>query len=462
MNKMTSTITRPMKKVTYVQLVLLHIGLGVLVYLFKSASFLLMVGIFGAFLTYIIAKNNRGNLVLIAAAYFTGAEVFFRMTGAALFYETGKYAVIFFLLLGMFYKGTSFKSIPFWIYLFVLVPGIVFSAINLNYETNVRTAIIFNLSGPFCLGIAAIYMYHRKVSFERLQQILLAVLLPIVTTMVYLYLFTPDIKDALSGTQSNFETSGGFGPNQVATILGLGMFILFSRLLTIRSKLINVIDLLLLLFMSYRAIVTFSRGGVVTAGICAAFFLIAYFMLSKPKVKAKIIPKISLIVIGLIVTWAFTSIQTTGLIDKRYTNRDAAGRLKQDITTGRSELISNELLAFYEEPLTGIGVGKIKEFRFERTGTLAATHNEVSRLLSEHGIFGLFALLLLVFIPFVYWFKQRYNPFLPALFLFWFLTINHSSMRLAAPAFIYGIMLLYVTKEVKTTKKLNGANQLKS
>ncbi|MEP2934964.1 MAG: O-antigen ligase family protein [Gilvibacter sp.] len=462
MNKRAKSITTPLKKVTYLQLLLLHIGMGVLVYLFKSASFLLMIGIFVAFLTYIVAKNNRGNVVLIAAAYFTGAEVFFRMTGAALFYETGKYAVIFFLLLGMLYRGTSLKSIPFWVYLFILVPGIVFSAINLNYETNVRTAIVFNLSGPFCLGIAAIYMYYRKVSFERLQQIILAILLPIITTMVYLYLYTPDIKDALSGTQSNFMTSGGFGPNQVATILGLGMFILLSRLFTIKSRMINAIDLVLLLFMSYRAIVTFSRGGVVTAGICAAFFIIAFFMLSKPKIKAQIIPKITLIVFGLIITWAFTSMQTTGLIDKRYTNRDAAGRLKKDITTGRSELISNELLAFYEEPLTGIGVGKIKEFRFERTGTLAATHNEVSRLLSEHGIFGLLALLLLFFIPVVYWFKQWHNPFLPALFLFWFLTINHSSMRLAAPAFIYGLMLLYVEKEVRAKKSSNSTNQIES
>jgi len=460
MNKNPNITARPLKKVTYVQLLLLHIGLAVLVYLFKSAAFLLMVGIFGAFLTYIIAKSNRGNVVLIAAAYFTGAEVLLRMTGAAVFYETGKYAVIFFLLLGMLYRGTSLKSIPFWIYLFILVPGIVFSAINLNYETNVRTAIVFNLSGPFCLGIAAIYMYHRKVSFQQLQNIFLAILLPIVTTMVYLYLYTPDIKDALSGTQSNFMTSGGFGPNQVATILGLGMFILLSRLFTIKSRLLNIIDLVLLFLMSYRAIVTFSRGGVLTAGVCAAFFILAYFLLAKPKVKAQIVPKVGLIIFGLIATWAYTSIQTTGLIDKRYTNRDAAGRLKKDITTGRSELISNELLAFYEEPLTGIGVGKIKEFRFEKTGVLAATHNEVSRLLSEHGIFGLIALLLLIIIPIRYWFVQWHNPYLPALFIFWFLTINHSSMRLAAPAFVYGLMLLYVQRSVPVQKLPQPNKQL--
>lgn len=441
--------TKPLRKINYLQLLGLHVGIAFIVYLFRPSSMIFLLGSFGVFLAYILAKGNKNNEVLYAAAYFTGAEVFFRMTGGVLFYETGKYAVIAFLLLGMFFRGTSLKSIPFWAYLFALVPGIVFSAMNLNYGTNFRTAIIFNLSGPFCLGIAAIYMYFRKVSKDQLQRIFLVMLLPIVTTMVYLFLYTPNIRDALNGTESNFQTSGGFGPNQVATILGLGMFILITRLFTIKDRFTNLVDLVLLFFMSYRAIVTFSRGGVITAGICAFFFLAFLYYTSNNRGKARLIPRLAIIVVGLIFTWLFTSVQTTGLIDKRYTNRDAAGRLKQDITTGRSELISSELEAFYNEPLTGIGIGKIKEYRYEQTGTSAATHNEVSRLLSEHGLLGLAALFLLFFTPLFYWFRQRHNPYLIALFIFWFLTINHSSMRLAAPAFIYGLSLLYVLNEKK-------------
>lgn len=441
--------TKPIRKITYVQLLLLHIGMAFAVYFLRASSTVFLIGSFTIFTFYVLAKGNKNNEVLYAAAYFTGAEVFFRMTGGALLYETGKYAVIFFLLVGMFYRGTSLRSIPYWVYLFILVPGILFSAINLNYESNFRTAIIFNLSGPFCLGIAAIYMYYRRVSAEELRRIFLVMLLPIVTTMVYLFLYTPNIRDALNGTESNFQTSGGFGPNQVATILGLGMFILITRLFTIRDRLVNIIDLVILFFMSYRAIVTFSRGGVITAGACAVFFLIFLYVTSNSRNRARLLPKVGIIVFGLMLTWLFTSIQTTGLIDYRYTNRDAAGRLKRDITTGRSDLISSELEAFYEKPLTGIGVGKIKEYRFEQSGTLAATHNEVSRLLSEHGVLGLAALMLLFLTPLFYWFRQRHNPYLIALFIFWFLTINHSSMRLAAPAFIYGLSLLFVLNEKK-------------
>lgn len=383
----------------------------------------------------------------MAAAYFMSAEVFFRMTGGAFAYEFGKYVVIGFLLLGIFYRGTSSKSGAYWLFLVLLLPGILFSAMYLNPETDVRKAVIFNLSGPICLALSAIYCYRRTISLKRLQHILLAMFLPIVTMAVYLYFNTPNIQDVLSSNQSNTAASGGFGPNQVATALGIGMFVLLTRLFVIKDKLINTIDLVLLALISYRALVTFSRGGVITGIACAIAFIVLYFMRSNKRIKAQMLPKISIVGGLLVLTFLFTAIQTSGLITNRYTNRDAAGRLKSDITTGRAELISTELDAFYEKPLTGIGIGKIREWRFERTKIVAATHNEFSRMLSEHGLLGIIMLLILVITPFIYRFQNKRNPYFYAFLLFWALTISHSSMRIAAPAFIYGLCLLNVIHE---------------
>lgn len=92
-------------------------------------------------------------------------------------------------------------------------------------DTDIKKALVFNLSGPFCLAISSIYMFKRKIVFTDLQNILTIIGLPIITTVVYLFLYNPSVKDVVTGTSSNFETSGGFGPNQVSTILGLGMFI---------------------------------------------------------------------------------------------------------------------------------------------------------------------------------------------------------------------------------------------
>lgn len=444
---------RPLRRVTYLQLLLLHIGIALSVYLVPFSSKIIYLITIAFFFFLIVSKSNKNDEALLAAAYVTGAELFFRMTGGAIFYESGKYMVIAYLLLGLFYKGASRHTLPFWIYIFLLMPGILFSAMNLNYETNIRTAVAFNLSGPFTVGIVGIYCFFRKISAERIHHVFLAVMLPIITLTFYLFVYTPSIRDSLSGTASNFAASGGFGPNQVATIMGLGAIILFIRLFSIQSRVINIIDLILLSFVCYRGLVTFSRGGMVSALICCIAFLIVYFYKSDVLTKAKLLPRIIGIGFALIFTWLFTSVQTLGLLDKRYSNQDAAGRVKQDVTTGRAELIVTEMDAFFSAPLTGIGIGKIKEFREETTGVSAATHNELSRLLSEHGVPGLIALLILVLSPLFYWIFYKPNIYFFAFYFFWLLTISHSSMRLAAPGFIYGLCLLYIIHEKNTVHR---------
>ncbi len=414
---------------------------------FSAKLFLFAAVIY--FFYRIFSSRNKNDEVLLAAAYMTGFEVFSRMTGGAFSYEFAKYSVIGFLTLGMFYRGFHRKSWAYIFFLLLLIPGILFSAINLNYETNIANAIGFNLSGPICLGISALYCYNREVTSQRLQGILLSALLPILSVTLYLYVYTPNIRDVLTGTQSNFAASGGFGPNQVSTILGLGMFILFSRLFMIKNWVINSIDIILLIFVSYRGIITFSRGGVITAGLCAVVFFGIYFLNSRTKQKVILVPKIAGIFVIILLTWIYTSLSTSGLIDKRYANQDASGTEKEDLTTGRAELLNSELEAFYENPITGIGIGKMKERRLEKTRHDSASHNEVSRMLSEHGAFGLLALFILLITPMIYWTKNRSNLFLFSFVLFWFLTINHSSMRIAAPAFIYGLCLISIVDAKK-------------
>ena len=396
----------------------------------------------------IIKNSNRNDEALFAAAYVVGFEVLSRMTGGVGFsYEFAKYCVIVFMTIGMFYRGFQRKSWPYLLFVLFLMPSLLVSAIYVDFNTKFGNVVGFNLSGPFCLGVSALYCFDRKVSQAKFNNILLACLMPIIAMTVYLYLFTPDIRDVLTGTQSNFEASGGFGPNQVATILGLGMFIVFTRLFLIKNKIKNILDVSLLGFFGFRAFVTFSRGGVIVASICALIFLFFYFHKSDRNERSSLITKLMVIGGVCIITWGFTSFMTNGLIDKRYANQDALGRVKKDISTGRAELIESELHAFTKNPFIGIGAGRTKEYRLALNGHDSATHNEVSRMLSEHGIFGVLNLLILIFVPTIKWFSNHRNLFIIALIVFWFLTINHSSMRISASAFIYGIALLYITNE---------------
>jgi hypothetical protein len=434
----------------YLLLLGLHIALGFLVYAFRPFAKVYFLGACTYFLYRIFKTGNRNNEALLAAGYIAGGEVLFRMTGASFAYEAGKYGVIVFILLGLFLSGTSRKSGPYWLYLLLLLPAIVISSMTLDYGTDFRKAVIFNLSGPFCLGIAALYCVDRKLTYTQLKYICWAILMPIVAMGVYLYFYTPDTRAVLKGTGSNFATSGGFGPNQVATALGLGMFLVVVQLVTMsKNKLLLLINLGILSLLSYRAIVTFSRGGVITAILVSAAFLFLYMRGARAQTRSRLTVIVMVIVAVGAFTWILSSSRTDGLIDKRYANQDGAGRENEDVSTGRALLINSELQAFYDNPLTGVGVGKIKEYREERLGIAVASHNEVSRILSEHGIAGLFALMILLVYPLVYRIKNRRNYLFLSALGFWFLTINHSSMRIAAPAFIYALCLLNIVHEKK-------------
>ncbi len=430
----------------------IHIIIGVIVFFVRSFALIYFGAAILFFLIQIFKTGNKKNEALMGAAYMTGAEVFFRMSQAIPIYEAGKYSVIAFMLIGLVLSGTSRKSGVYWLYIFLLLPSILVSAMTLNLGTDVKKAIFFNLSGPICLGLSALYCIDRRLTYRQLSDLTKWILLPIIAMSVYVTLGTPDLRESLSSTGANYAASGGFGPNQVSTVLGLGMFAALVQLVVhSKNKLLLFIHLGITGFMLYKGIITFSRGGVITALIISAAFLVIYFAGSRGVARRRMVTYLILLGGVLVGAASYSSFQTNGLINLRYANKDAAGRLKSDITTGRAELLETELSAFYENPLTGVGAGKIKELRAEETGIAAASHNEVSRLLSEHGVLGLIILGILIIYPLIYRSKNRRNYLFYSALGFWFLTINHSSMRIAAPAFIYALCLLNVVNERKKT-----------
>ncbi|UAB81208.1 O-antigen ligase family protein [Marixanthomonas sp. SCSIO 43207] len=383
-------------------------------------------------------------------AYITGAEVFFRMTGAYIFYETAKYAVILFSIIGFFFYGFKIKAIPYVFYLLLLIPGILVSLENIGYDVNFRKAVLFNLSGPLTLGVVSLYCFGKTISFSNYLNVLNVMVYPLLSITVYVFLYTPDLQNVVTGTASNVALSGGYGPNQIATVLGLGVFVLFSRyLIPYKNKIVHVIMLFFLGAMAYRAILTFSRGGVIVSGLMIAAFSIVFYFTTNIKTKIKTSFKVvGLIVISMAI-WSLALLQTGGMIGNRYENKDALGREKEDVTTGRLELFKTEMETFEESPFFGIGVGNIKFKFMDELGKSIPTHNEITRLLSEHGFFGVLALMVLILTPLIAKLQGAQNIYFFPFLIFWFLTISHSSMRIAAPAFVYGLALLHITYEKK-------------
>jgi hypothetical protein len=103
-----------------------------------------------------------------------------------------------------------------------------------------------------------------------------------------------------------------------------------------------------------------------------------------------------------------------------------------------------EINAFLDNPFFGVGVAKGTEIRLAETGQVIASHNEITRMLGEHGFFGLLGLVLLVLTPSILFLGNRQHVYAFCFVAFWLLTINHAAMRTAAPSFIYALSLLKV------------------
>jgi O-antigen ligase len=448
---------------TRYQQLILHLVIGVAVSRFRVLAQLYLVSIIFYFIFKIIKEKNKTFWVLSGAAYFVAAEVFLRMTGAMPFWELGKYVAIFFMFLGMLYEGFKLKAWPVLVFVLLLLPGVVVAYLNFDYYgESFRKTILFNLSGPLSLFATALFCYHRQLKFKSLLKVIDMMILPILSMLVYIILYSPAVENIVFTTESNFATSGGFSGNQVSTVLGLGMFLTYVRfLIPYRNILLNLINITLLGLLTYRCLLTFSRGGFLTALVMMGVFTVLFINWAPLAKKAKATVKLVGLGVGGFLLWGIVVAVTGGLIVNRYTGKNVRGEDK-DLTTGRGEIISEELTAFFEDPFLGVGVGMGKFFRYELDGEVAASHNEIARMLAEHGLLGVLALLILLLIPLGFLLSKNRNLLMLPFVAFWFLTINHSAMRVALPGFMYGFSLLSITYASKQEKKKTRQNSKKA
>ena len=184
--------------------ILIHIAFGFL------AEFSFFPKLF-AFLVIIVAisvvlfSNNKQEEAFIMATYIVGIEVFLRMVKGAPLFETGKYTTIILLFIGLFIGPTKQKlTLAFPLYMLLLLLGIAFTVVPVG--ESIRKAVAFNLSGPFMLGICAIYFYKRRITFNEIYLASLFFIFPTFSMVTYMYLYTPDLSEINPSTLSHKRT----------------------------------------------------------------------------------------------------------------------------------------------------------------------------------------------------------------------------------------------------------------
>ena len=438
-----------------------HVVLAVIFDLAAPICTLWIYGFIFYSLYRIVSKRNRDGWAHIAAGYAAGLELVFRIAEApSVPYEMGKYLVTLFLLMGLFFEENKSKKYPvsIIIYFLLLLPSI--SLVSLPSFEIIRKNVSFNLSGPLSLMMSAIYFYKRKFVNDDLGQIIFMLAAALIGAVTIILLRMPSLAALGEISQSNDALSGGFGPNQVSTILGFGFFALFTCwLLEINVTGSRILDISISTVLFCFAMFTFSRGGVITALSGAACVIVVRLIHGEDVKKTlRVIRLLFVIALVAVAVFAIIDTVTKGSLSRRYLEaiygdnyyrHEEVGQ-KHDIeigTSGRGDIVERDLKIFQEYIIAGVGpsmAGYV--YKIHSSDDNIAAHTEYSRLLAEHGILGLIGIIILIFNPFAHY--QNSNgitkTILVGFVIMASITMLHSAMRVVMPGFFYGLGLINV------------------
>ena len=416
-----------------------HAVLGVATH-FGGVAGQLHVAITTAVALWMVVTRSSSLAIATVTAYVVGSEVLWRMTEAGA-WEQARYLSIVLLAAGLFRHGrvTPVLNLAA-VYLAALVPGLVFTVLRLG-PAEARRPVVFNTLGPLLLALAVAYFASLRASGTDLRTVLWAITAPIVAIAARAawILITEDVVFI---SDSNAATAGGFGPNQVSGILGLGFVTLVVLAFLETARRTRIVFSLLALWMIVQASLTFSRGGVLSAVIAVAVGIV-------PLARSA---RVSLERVGwLLAAGAIIALVLVPRLDE-YTGDLLVDRFTDLDQSGRGDIVDRDLTIWADNQLTGVGVGMSGDQDMDPATRGMAAHSEYSRLLAEHGLAGMVALGALVGMALLAW-RRRLTVLGGAFTLIaavWSMTeMQHAAMRIAAIAFVFGLGMLQIEDEAR-------------
>jgi len=377
--------------------VLLHAPLGILFYREPRLSIVWGYVVIATGVVTVLLGDKNSLIPLFALAYLGGGEMMWRLLNVSPFvpYEVGKYALLLIATIGTMrrYRGIhDWPLIPF-LFLICLLPSMIMWIGDKDLAF-ARRALIGTLGAPIALAMGAMYVKDRELDQATVTRLALTAIAPVIS-VVAIATYNTWIQESRGllyfGRSSNVDAAGGTGPNQVSNTLAFGA--LFCWLVIVHSQVSQAKRLVLTglaVWMVGQALLTFSRGGVVTLGVSIATSVLVSLSITKGRTGVSVRNLLWLGLIALVVAlvvWPWAERFTSGRLSERYDTTEVD-------TAGRTEIAMAEIEMWKSSPILGIGIGKVREETGNYLTFGAASHTEFTRLLAEHGVFGLMAVIL--------------------------------------------------------------------
>lgn len=387
------------------------------------------------------AAQGRLDRVAYVAAYILGAEVLWRMADADVNWEFGKYAIGFVFVVSILAARLKLLFVPT-LYFALLIPAIALAVVN-GTPGEVQSDVSFNLSGPFLLMVSVCFFAQLRLTRQQLLHLCLVAICPLAGIAVNTLFHTFSGPKIEFTSQSNMAITGDISPNQVSAVLGLGALFVLLIMMHERARGMRPLLLAVMLMFIAQSIMTFSRGGIYLAG--AAAVTIVIYMLPNPRAWP------GLLVTGLVAGLLLVAVVFPWL--NQFSDGALETRFSDTSSTGRYEILMADLEIWKRNPVLGVGTGQAKSLRAEFFKTHSA-HTEYSRLLAEHGLFGLAAGCLIFGMggyAMLRWRQASDWPVGAAMMIWSLLVLSIYGMRLAAPSFLFGLAFVHLSTSFQTT-----------
>ena len=377
---------------------------------------------------------------LMVVAYATGAEIMWRQARGGVPYTLGPYLTIFVALasIATLYPSISRSGRRALLYVALLLPSALITVAVTAGKA--REFLVFALAGPFTLTALILWLSQVRVEPWLYRRVLWTV---VIAGVGPLTIAATNISDYIGAgneltfsDSSNFVASGGFGPVQVSSVLGLTVLAALILATVEVEFTARALAVVLGVAAATQSLLTFSRGGMFSTAFAVA--ALALVQAGDRQGRRRVLVVIGLVfAVGYFVVVPRLDNFTEGQFNERFT----------DTESGRTELAANDIEIFGRNPVTGVGPGLAKyqripyeicQLRSDACKDEASSHTEFTRMLGEHGLAGLIAIGVLASLVVTAMVQAGRNRGYVAALLTWSIAqMVYANLRVVAVAFAF-------------------------
>jgi hypothetical protein len=352
-----------------------------------------------AFATLVVAAWLVGvrrdvEAVACISGYVAASDVLWRMTGASVPWEIVKIALtlIFVVAIIRMVRKPRRLGLPIAL-LLLLIPSMVVTLERFGVVAAGRERLTFDIGAYGILVFGLIFFSNIRAERQAFAGVLWMILGPTLAVNTIATAGTVGLQaDDFSSGLSNAASSGGYGPNQVSALIGVGALICIFLVFLERRPVLRVTASVLAIWFLAQSALTFSRGGSLNLFVALVVVTPFFFRTAQSAVR--------FLAVGAAVTIVITFAMIP--VIQNITGDQFGQRFTSANPTLRQDLMTEELETWSQNVALGVGVGMM-ERTIEDKGAgergeipRVSAHTEYTRLLAEHGLPGLVAILVMI------------------------------------------------------------------